>query len=247
MRRSSQCNKVVRLVSMGIVEDRATGLPYRIIAAKHGVSVSIARHRCKMAMRRGQVTAEAIGYKAQTVKRPHKGAYEGLYDKLVARIRIDDKGCWLWTGPYYKNRPWPQNRYGHVTVWDGKKYTAIGTHRAMMIAIHGPLTTEQCVCHRCDVPLCINPAHLFIGSMRDNIHDSRSKNRHHEGKKTHCDRGHPLSGDNLRIGTQKEGGIRRVCKTCEKIRTQWPEYRAKALERQRRRRAAHSADPATDG
>lgn len=159
-----------------------------------------------------------------------------LYDKIVARIRKDENGCWLWTGPYYKNRPWPQNRYGYIGFWyDSRKgrSRSTGTHRAMMMALHGPLTKEQCVCHRCDVPLCVNPEHLFIGSMRDNIHDSRSKNRHHEGKKEYCDRGHPLSGDNLYLSKQARGkgpALRRVCRVCQKARYRmklgWPEHLA---------------------
>lgn len=161
-----------------------------------------------------------------------------LYDKLVARIRKDEvTGCWLWTGPYHKNRPWPQNRYGYITIKRNGKWRAIGTHRAMLLAIHGPLTKEQCACHRCDVPLCINPEHLFVGTMADNIRDSRSKNRHHEAKKTHCDKGHPLSGDNLYLSKQGYGkvGIRRVCKACQDEVKRKPEYIAARREYRRRR------------
>lgn len=217
---------------MSIVKDRVAGMGYTEIAKKHGVSPALARHRCRRAMKRGDVTAEQIGFRPHKKKRPHRAAYEGLYEKLVARIRKDENGCWLWTGPFWKNRPWPQNRYGYVMVWDGERYKSIGTHRAMLIAIHGPLAPEQCACHRCDVPLCINPEHLFIGSMRDNIHDSRSKNRHHEAKKDRCDRGHPLSGDNLIMRRQQPPklGIRRVCRICEygrhRLRAGWPEHLA---------------------
>lgn len=161
---------------------------------------------------------------------------QALYDRLVARVRVDEAtACWIWTGPYWKNRPWPQNRYGYIGIWGGPgsiRSKTVGTHRAMLLAIHGPLTPQQCACHRCDVPLCINPAHLFIGSMRDNILDSRSKNRHHEAKKNYCDRGHPLFGENVRIGKQVKGklGIRRTCKTCETGRRRmdvgWPEHLA---------------------
>ena len=170
-----------------------------------------------------------------------------LYDRIVAGVRKDEKtGCWLWTGAYHKSRPWPQNRYGYLSI-GGK---SVDTHRAMLIAIHGPLTKEQCACHRCDVPLCCNPEHLFIGSMRDNIHDSRSKNRHHEAKKTHCDKGHPLSGDNLYLGKQAGGkvGIRRVCRTCQREVHKSPSYVAWRREYQRRRRSKlRASDSAGDG
>lgn len=180
---------------------------------------------------------------------------EALYQKLISRIRIDEAtGCWLWTGPYWHRRKWAQNRYGYISIPHPRRpgrQLSLGTHRAMLWAIHGPLTPQQCACHRCDVPLCINPEHLFVGSMRDNIHDSRSKNRHHEGKKTHCDKGHPLSGDNLYVGKQagKKIGIRRVCRTCQREVHKSPSYIAWRREYQRRRRsklrASVSASPVT--
>lgn len=157
---------------------------------------------------------------------------QALYDRLVARIRIDEAtGCWLWTGPAWLKRKWPQNRYGMTTIRRNGKSRTTGAHRAMMIAIHGPLTPDQCACHKCDVPLCVNPDHLFVGSMKDNIWDSRRKGRHYESMRDTCERGHPLYGDNVRYGTQKGGrGVRRTCKTCEKARYRlglgWPEHLA---------------------
>ena len=232
-----------------LVQDRIAGLGYLEIAAKHGVSPFMVRYHCRRAMRRGEVKPEQIGYKPHTKKRPRQPPYHKLYEKLVSRMRVDENGCWIWTGPYWKKRKWPQNRYGYLTVWDGEKVRTLGTHRAMLIAIHGPLRPDQCACHRCDVPLCINPAHLFIGSMRDNIHDSRSKNRHHEGKKEFCHKGHPLFGDNLYLGKQGGGktGIRRVCKTCQREVHNSPSYVAWRREYQRQRRAKIRAqDSATE-
>jgi HNH endonuclease len=146
---------------------------------------------------------------------------QALYDKLVAHIRKDDAtGCWLWTGPARKT-PHPGNRYGYVTIKRKGKWTATNAHRAMMFAIHGELTKEQCACHKCDVPLCINPDHLFIGTMKDNIWDSRRKGRHYESRKEFCDRGHPLFGENVRLfkqGAGKGPALKRTCKTCQRER-----------------------------
>ncbi len=157
-----------------------------------------------------------------------------LYDRLVSRIAIDPKtGCWNWTGPSWKNRPYPSNRYGYLTVLKpGKpRGTALACHRAMMLALHGPLTPQQCVCHRCDNVLCINPNHLWIGTMKENIRDSRAKLRHYESRRDYCERGHPLFGDNMRLSKQADGtGTRRTCKKCEigrmRVKAGWPEHLA---------------------
>lgn len=152
-----------------------------------------------------------------------------LYERLKAKTEVDANGCWIWQGLGWYKRKWPQNRYGMTHMSKPYPVRTIGAHRAMLIAMVGPLRKDQCACHRCDVPRCINPAHLFVGSMRDNIHDSRSKNRHHEAQKTHCLRGHPLSGDNVRISKQAKGksGFARQCKSCQigygRLRHGWPE------------------------
>lgn len=172
---------------------------------------------------------------------------QSLYDKLISKVRQEESGCWIWTGPWHKNRPWAQNRYGYTTAKVNGKTRHLDAHRAMMFAIQGPLTREQCVCHRCDVPLCINPNHLFIGTMKENIWDSRRKLRHYESKRDYCERGHPLFGDNLYLA--KNGS--RHCKACQRGRQRvakgWPENDAYSMPAQplgyisNPARASHSA------
>lgn len=161
-----------------------------------------------------------------------------LYDRIVAQVVVNAvTGCWMWTGSYHKNRPHAANRYGYIGMQRGTgKYGSVDTHRAMWIALHGELPSTVYVCHRCDVPLCANPDHLFLGAPRDNTQDMIAKNRHNNGKKTICKRGHPLEGENLYVS--KDG--MRNCKACgrERERLRWhnqPELRERQYAARRAR------------
>jgi len=82
------------------------------------------------------------------------------------------EGCWNWTAGL--------NTRGYGTF---KLYgKTVSSHRLSYV-IHHPLSIdlwehrEICVCHRCDNPKCVNPAHLFLGSIVDNNNDRDIKGR----------------------------------------------------------------------
>lgn len=113
-------------------------------------------------------------------------------------------GCWLWMGRV--------NQFGYGTI--GIKLT----HRVVWEHEHGPIPNGLYVCHKCDVPLCVNPAHLFLGTQLDNMVDMRCKGRSPKHRKTHCPNGHPYNDVNSAYTPDDW----RYCKVCKRLqRRQW--------------------------
>src|SRR5205085_12214412 len=65
---------------------------------------------------------------------------------------------------------------------DGKQIYLLA-HRVAFALLVGPIPPFLCVLHRCDNPRCVNPDHLFLGTMSDNMRDRTQKGRSASGEK----------------------------------------------------------------
>jgi hypothetical protein len=104
-----------------------------------------------------------------------KGAYVAKRAPLEERFwryvtRGDPDACWPWTGTHIKQG------YGQISAGQGKRM--ILAHRLSYEMHVGPVAAGLSVLHRCDNPPCVNPAHLFLGTKRDNTLDALAKGRH---------------------------------------------------------------------
>lgn len=80
-------------------------------------------------------------------------------------------GCHLWTAALNNKG------YGVLGI-GGRGDGVMYAHRyALQQRLGRELSDGECALHRCDNPCCVNPAHLFVGTMADNTRDMVAKGR----------------------------------------------------------------------
>lgn len=119
------------------------------------------------------------------------------------------EGCWEWTAS--KNA----KGYGLFTA-PGDKRARTQAHRLAWMLTRGPIDDGLVLDHLCRNPSCVNPAHLEPVTHRENILRGVGPTAQN-ARKTHCIRGHALSGSNLVVRP-----LGRECRTCNlMLRREW--------------------------
>ena len=100
--------------------------------------------------------------------------YSSFEDRLSQKITVNENGCWLWL-----SQP-GAGRYAKMRIGSRSDNTrrVVAVHRFMYEQHYGvQIPKGMCVCHKCDTPRCVNPQHLFLGTIKDNTQDMMAKGR----------------------------------------------------------------------
>lgn len=130
--------------------------------------------------------------------------------KAIKGDSYDD--CWRWNRQF-GSRPGMQEHRAKFYI---KQNLQINAHRFSAFLFLGfDLRSNMQVLHKCNNEICVNPAHLYIGSVSDNMQNRIEAGNNPMLNKTHCPQGHEYSDDN----TYYDGKGHRHCKTCMEVRS----------------------------
>lgn len=96
-----------------------------------------------------------------------------FFDKIEYGASTDD--CWYWQGD--KN----QKGYGAISFYHSGRRMRVLAHRVSHAVFKGKIPAGMDMCHSCDNPPCVNPAHLHPGTRYQNMHECMDRGRFSAG------------------------------------------------------------------
>jgi len=101
--------------------------------------------------------------------------YRPLVDRFWEKVKKTDS-CWLWNAAVDES--------GYGVLWTGRgRYDR--AHRVAYRLLIGEIPEMFFVLHRCDVPRCVNPKHLYAGTKQQNAIDRESRGRRDVAREKH--------------------------------------------------------------
>ena len=124
-------------------------------------------------------------------------------------ILVDSLGpCWIWTASRTKFG------YGRFGDFDGVTHSTKLAYGVAYRWLIGEVPNSLELDHLCRNPSCVNPYHLEPVTSQENTVVRGIGVAAQKSRQTHCVRGHPLSGTNLKL---KTNGCR-SCRECSRMR-----------------------------
>ena len=113
-----------------------------------------------------------------SIVRKNDAAWSRLETRFWSNVDIRSADeCWSWKASR------DHNGYGQFSVSSVLSQAKMGSHRLAYLLATGCVADGACVMHRCDNPACCNPAHLGVGTHRDNMQDRVRKGRNAHGER----------------------------------------------------------------
>lgn len=130
-----------------------------------------ANHICKLCGRIFHSKPSSLGYYCSRAC-ARIGRWPALAERFWSKVdRSDPEGCWLWTGGKFRKE---DIAYG--AFWMGKNNRM--AHQVAWELTHGkPFPSGHQGNHKCDIPLCCRPDHIYPGTQADNIRDMQRRGR----------------------------------------------------------------------